>query len=90
MTTDMETDGSFWAHLEETPTYKAMFEKLQRQTSDIKENYTPVFFSEGDLCSAQFSEDGSWYRGRIVGSKGQEVRFSIVCRCGHYFVPYSS
>ncbi len=73
VTTNMESDGSFWAHLEATPTYEAMFKKLQSQTSQIKQQYTPVFFNKDDLCSAQFSEDDSWYRGRIVGSEGEKV-----------------
>ncbi|XP_064395430.1 uncharacterized protein LOC135342590 isoform X2 [Halichondria panicea] len=75
VTTDLDTDGSFWAHQEATPPYEALFEQLQDRTSEIKDQYTPVFFTEGDLCTAQFSEDDSWYRGRIEGFKGQE--FSI-------------
>ena len=74
VTTDLDTDGSFWAHQEATPPYEALFEQLQDRTSEIKDQYTPVFFTEGNLCTAQFSEDDSWYRGRIEGSKDQEVR----------------
>lgn len=49
-----------------------MVEELQRCCRE--EPPTPVFFSQGDVCAAQFSEDECWYRARVEKIVKSEVR----------------
>lgn len=48
-----------------------MVEELQRCCRE--EPPTPVFFSPGDVCVAQFSEDNGWYRARVEEVVGNKV-----------------
>ena len=77
MTSPLSQDGLFWVQLSsmEQPEFQAMVEALQRRCGE--EPPTPVFFSPGDVCAAQFSEDSCWYRARVeevVGNKVSHVR----------------
>lgn len=73
MTTPLLTDGSFWVQLAsaELAEFQQMVEQLQRSCQE--EPPTPVFFSPGDICAAQFSEDSCWYRARVEGITEGEV-----------------
>lgn len=76
MTTPLSLDGSFWVQLSgaDQPEFQAMVEELQRRCRE--EPPTPVFFSPGDVCAAQFSEDSCWYRARVEGVVGNKVSSS--------------
>lgn len=50
-----------------------MFEQLNQKTSELKNNFTPVFFGPGDVCAALFSEDECWYRAIIEQYEKEEV-----------------
>ena len=58
-------DGTFWLQLAtvEEPAFLEMVERLQVRCTE--EPPTPVFFSPGDYCAAQFSENKCWYRAHI-------------------------
>lgn len=68
VTTSLSEDGSFWAQLslEDPAAYDDLAERLEERLSVMKEVMTPVFFNVGDLCAGLFSEDGSWYRARVI------------------------
>lgn len=65
VTTPLSPDGSFWVQLlsSELSQFQDMVESLQRLCGE--EPPTPIFFSPGDICAAQFSEDGCWYRAKV-------------------------
>ena len=75
MTTPLSSDGSFWVQLlsVEQPEFHGMVEALQLRCGG-EEPPTPVFFSPGDVCAAQFSEDGCWYRACVEESVRNKVR----------------
>ena len=70
MATELSPEGSFWCQLlldqEAEASYSCLQDDLQTASDRAEgEAFTPVFYSEGDMCVAQFSEDGNWYRARI-------------------------
>ena len=73
VTTGLSSDGGFWAQVEGSKEHTAMLKRLQEVVGETKGLYTPVFFSPGDLCTAQFSEDNFWYRGRVESIQGEMV-----------------
>ena len=76
--TDLSPEGDFWGQLllpREAESYDRLQEELQaakRRAED--EAFTPVFYHEGELCIARFSEDGNWYRARIERLRPGAVR----------------
>ena len=67
VTTPLSPDGSFWvqqASAEESE-FVQMVERLQKEYEDSPPS--PFFFSPGNICAAQFSEDHCWYRSRVEG-----------------------
>ena len=73
VTTGLSADGVFWAQVEGGREHTAMLKRLQEVVGETKGLYTPVFFSPGDLCTAQFSEDNLWYRARVESIQGERV-----------------
>ena len=73
VTTDLSSDGLFWAQVEGSREHTTMLKRLQEVVGETKGLYTPVFFSPGDLCTAQFSEDNLWYRARVESIQGEMV-----------------
>ena len=73
VTTGLSADGVFWAQVEGGREHTAMLKRLQEVVGETKGLYTPVFFSPGDLCTAQFSEDNLWYRARVESIQGEKV-----------------
>lgn len=73
VTTGLSADGAFWAQVEGGREHTAMLKRLQEVVGETKGLYTPVFFSPGDLCTAQFSEDNLWYRARVESIQGERV-----------------
>ena len=66
--TELSSDGEFWCQLllsSEERDYEALQEQLQAGREGEREAFTPVFYHEGEICVAQFSEDENWYRARI-------------------------
>ena len=77
--TGLSQDGHFWCQLlfpssengeagegEVGGAYTRLQDELQATPAggggDL---FTPVFYSEGDMCAATFSEDEEWYRAKI-------------------------
>ena len=56
----------------------ALLSILYRSYSASKGLYTPLFFSPGDYCTAIYSEDEQWYRGRIEADNSDDVRETIL------------
>lgn len=67
VTTPLSSSGSFWVQLAsaEEAEFLEMVERLQKYCHE--EPPTPVFFSPGDICAAQFSDDSCWYRAKVEG-----------------------
>ena len=75
--TKLSPEGRFWCQLlfpsseaEEGVAGGGAYTRLQEDlweslTRDEEEAFTPVFYHEGQVCAARFSEDGEWYRARI-------------------------
>ena len=67
--TELTSDGHFWCQLRlpssEGEGDRPLDELRVATAREEGEPFTPVFYNEGDLCAAQFSEDGRWYRARI-------------------------
>ena len=79
VTTSLSPDGIFWAQLSLVdPSYDAMAAELKLKLSESRDIMTPVFFNTGDLCAGMFSEDESWYRVRITGTRDGMVILIIV------------
>ena len=68
--TELSAEGSFWCQLVLASEVGASYDRLQ-ETLQVgagrgdNEAFTPVFYHEGELCTARFSEDEDWYRARI-------------------------
>ncbi|CAI8039033.1 Tudor domain-containing protein 1 [Geodia barretti] len=68
--TELSAEGSFWCQLVLSSEIGASYDRLQ-ETLQVgagrgdNEAFTPVFYHEGELCTARFSEDEDWYRARI-------------------------
>lgn len=81
VSTDLSSDGSFWCQLlfpsktEGAELGAGQDEMYVRLQDDLRqaagsgrgdgEAFTPIFYHEGDVCTACFSEDDEWYRARI-------------------------
>ena len=58
---------------------RGLYVRLQEELQAIPgrgdgDMFTPVFYSEGDVCAACFSEDEEWYRARIEEVRPGSVR----------------
>ena len=78
VTTPLLKHGTFWLQLATTeePAFLEMVERLQ--VCCTEEPPTPVFFSPGDYCAAQFSEDECWYRARVEEVVKNKVRWMLL------------
>ena len=78
VTTLLLKDGTFWLQLAtvEEPAFLEMVERLQVRC--MEEPPTPVLFSPGDYCAAQFSEDEYWYRARVEEVVKNKVRWMLL------------
>ena len=83
--TELCVDGGFWCQLllpSEGASYDRLQEELQAGTGRGEdEAFTPVFYHEGELCAARFSEDQNWYRARIERVSPGAVRNRNLTLC---------